>query len=482
MLLSDRGGIDLLKKYKEMNVQAKASIWFLICSLSQRGISFLTAPLFTRILSTEEYGIYSLYLSWSQILTIITTLYLSAGTFTNAMNKYKNARREYLSSIQGIPITITFICLVIYLCNKSLWQNILGLDNKYVILLFIELFFAPAFTFWAGFQRFTYHYKTLVFVTLAQCLLNPLIGFIGVYTLQDRALGRIIGGVIASSVFGLFFLILNYCKGKVFFYKEYWIYSLKMAFPLLPHYLSGVILNQGDRVVISKMCTNADVALYSVAYTLGMLVQIVTNSIGNAISPWIYEQMNEGNYKVIKKKINFVLILFALVAFLLMLVSPELIIIFGKEKYADAVYVIPPVAASTFFVYLYSVMSILQFYYEKTGFMMIASVCAAVINILLNVIFVPKYGFVVAGYTTLVCYMMYCVGHHIMSCYIANKYNKGNRIYDIKFIFTLSIAIVCGCVYSTVLMDCTIVRYLTVAFVMTVLYIKKELIFNLLQE
>ena len=58
---------------------------------------------------------------------------------------------------------------------------------------------------------------------------------------------------------------------------------------------------------------------------------------------------------------------------LLMLVSPEAIYLFGSSKYADAVYVIPPVAASVYFIFLYSLLSFPQFYFERTAFLMQAS-------------------------------------------------------------------------------------------------------------
>ena len=63
----------MIERYHKMNVTAKASIWFVFCSLMQKGISTITVPIFTRLMSTEEYGVYSLYLSWFSILTIFTS-------------------------------------------------------------------------------------------------------------------------------------------------------------------------------------------------------------------------------------------------------------------------------------------------------------------------------------------------------------------------------------------------------------------------
>ena len=82
----------MLEKYKNMSVASKAALWFVICSLIQKGISFITIPIFTRIMSVNDYGIYNLYLSWFQIFTIITSLYLYFGVFNNAMIKYESEK------------------------------------------------------------------------------------------------------------------------------------------------------------------------------------------------------------------------------------------------------------------------------------------------------------------------------------------------------------------------------------------------------
>ena len=62
-----------VQKYKNLPVVARATGWFVICSLIQKGISFLTTPIFTRLMSTEQYGLFSVYTSWLQILTIFST-------------------------------------------------------------------------------------------------------------------------------------------------------------------------------------------------------------------------------------------------------------------------------------------------------------------------------------------------------------------------------------------------------------------------
>ena len=85
------------EKYATLPIQVKASLWFLICSFLQKGISTISTPIFTRLLSTEEYGQYSAFSSWLEILTIFVCLQLSAGVYQQALIKF-DKERHVLSS------------------------------------------------------------------------------------------------------------------------------------------------------------------------------------------------------------------------------------------------------------------------------------------------------------------------------------------------------------------------------------------------
>ena len=95
----------LLKKYRGIPVQVKASFWFLICAFLQKGISMLTTPIFTRLLSTAEYGQYNVFNSWLSIVTIFVSLDLAAGVYTQGLIKFEPERKVYSSSLQGLTTT-----------------------------------------------------------------------------------------------------------------------------------------------------------------------------------------------------------------------------------------------------------------------------------------------------------------------------------------------------------------------------------------
>ena len=469
-----------MKKHNNMSDQAKAALWFAMCSILQKGISFITVPIFTRLLTAEQYGTFSLYLSWLQILTILTSLYLYHGVFNNGMTKFEEDRDVYISSMQGLTLTINAIVFFVYLVAYRFWSNLIGLAPLLIFLMFIEMAVTPAFSFWAGRQRFELKYKRLVAVTLAKSIFNPVLGLLMVWFSQDKSTARIASVVITEVIFCTVIMIYQFVKGKRFIHLYYWKYALVLAIPLIPHYLSGMILNQGDRIMINGMVGRAEVAFYSVAYSIGILVQIVTNAIGNSFIPWMYQKIKANEFSGIQKTVNSLLVIVAFVSFALMMCSPELTLIFGSNKYAGAAYVIPPVAASVFFTFLYNLLAVPQFYFEKTKFLAASSIIAAVVNIGLNYIFIKQFGYIAAGYTTLVCYVLYSFGHYIVSHRVLNNFLKDVSLYDSNFILGLSIIMILIGVGCNFLFPFTLLRYGILVLIFVLAYFKRNQIITLI--
>ena len=103
------------EKYNALSKPVKASFWFALCSFAQKGISFITAPIFTRLMSAEQYGMFSLYQSWDSVIIVFATLNLSYQVFNNGLVKYEDDQEGYTSSMLGLSNACTTILLGLYL-------------------------------------------------------------------------------------------------------------------------------------------------------------------------------------------------------------------------------------------------------------------------------------------------------------------------------------------------------------------------------
>lgn len=471
----------IINNYKSISLQARASMWYTICNVLQKGISFIIIPIYVRILTTAEYGQYSVFQSWRDVLIILATLNLHAGVYTKAMVDYPDDRDKYTSSMQGLSTLITVGLLFVYMLFPGFWNQILQMDTITVVLLFCYFVFFPAFTFWSVRQRVENKYIKMVALTLMVSVLTPIVSVILLFATPLREKAVIWGYLFVQSAAGLVFYIWQFLKGKAFFNKEYWLRALRFNIPLIPHYLSLIVLGQSDRIMIQNYEGSDKAGVYNLAYQISLLMQVITNAISASLVPWSYEQFKNKQYKSLKTVTKKLCILVASLSLLVILVAPEAIAIIGTKEYMEAIWIVPAVAASVYFTFCYGLFSTVPFYYGKTSFIMVASVLGAVLNIILNMIFIPIYGFIAAGYTTLVCYFVFMIMHYVFMKKTCLEKTNGEAVYDNRFIF-LSCLVLCLCaavcmlLYGSLIARCAILLIIAV-----IVIIKREQIIGLLK-
>ena len=181
----------------------------------------------------------------------------------------------------------------------------------------------------------------------------------------------------------------------------------------------------------------------------------------------MYKKIRDGEYKNIGKVSYTLLCIVAALNIILMICAPEIIAIMAPPSYNEAIWVIPPVAMSVYFMFMYSLFANFEFYYEKTHFMMIASVSGAILNIVLNYIFIRIYGFIAAGFTTLACYIFYCVAHYLVMKHILRTALPHYVIYNMKTISLITGVFVVLGFSSLILYSYPVERYALILLTIT---------------
>ena len=467
---------NLIQKYKQTPLQARASVWYTLCNVMQKGISFFVIPIYVRILTTAEYGAYSVFQSWRDALIILATLNLHAGIYTKAMVDYDQDRDRYTSSMQGLSTILTLVLLAVYLPASGLWNRLLQMDTTTVLLLFGYFVFYPALTFWTVRQRVENKYVRMVVVTMLVSVLTPLISVILLMATPLREKAVIWGYLFVQSGVGIAFYLVQFIRGKCFFHKEYWVKALKFNLPLVPHYLSLIVLGQADRIMIQGYSGSDKAGIYNLAYQIAVLMQVVTNAIFSTLVPWSYEQLKNRTIGSLKATTAKLCMLMAVMTFAVTLVAPEAIAIIGTPEYQEAVWIVPAVAISVYFTFCYNLFSTVPFYYGATSYIMVASLVGAVLNIILNAIFIPMTSYIAAGYTTLVCYFVFMLMHFTFMKISCRKHLDGVSVYDNKLIFLSCLGL---CILGAVCMLLYrgwIIRYLIlVAIVITAVLMRKRI-------
>lgn len=254
----------VIDRYNNMSGPAKASMWFAICSLVQKGIAFFTTPFFTRMLSTNTYGMVVVYNSWYEIITIVATFQLATGVFNKAMIKYENDRDGYTSSTLVFASVITIFIFFIYIIIPDFWNSIIGLSVPIMIILFLDILFSTSMSLWSIRNRFEYKYKSVIILTLFVNIAGPVLSILLIMYAEEKnqVFAKVFGVLIVKIIIYFFVFLKIIQKGKRLVVLEYWKYAFYYNLPLIPHYLSQQVLSQSDRIMINKICGASDAGIY----------------------------------------------------------------------------------------------------------------------------------------------------------------------------------------------------------------------------
>lgn len=470
---------NIRKKWDRIPLAAKASIALVFAKFFEKGIAMISAPIFTRIMNTSQYGTTSTFTAWQSILFIVVTLNLASGVFNNGMMDFEDDRDSFIFSLMCTSFGVTSIFAIIYFLFQNKIQEMLGLSHTLIIFMFIYFYISPNYGFWANRQRYELKYKALTIVTILSSLLSLGVSILVVLKFPDsmKAIGKVIGSESGLLIISIFFILYNAIRAKFRAKLEYMIYAVKFNIQLVPHYLSVFILSSSDRIMITEICGESDTAVYSVAYTVATIMLIFWSAVESSFVPWLYNEITQNNINNIRKNINYLVSGFAVVCLLSACFAPEIIKILATKEYYKGIYVVPSVVASVYFTAIYSIYMRIELYYKNTKVSMVATSISAVCNILLNMIFIPKFGFVAAGYTTLACYILQALTH-----YVAVKRMKKSYFYDTKYIFILSGIIIVVSIVILSLYSNDILRYTIIALILLLFIIFRKKVIELFKK
>ena len=474
----------LNEKYKKIPITLKAGAWFAFSIVIVKAMNFLTMPIFTRMLTVDEYGSLNLFLTIESVLLIFTSLYLFYSVFVSGMHKYEGDDFHFINSLQIITSVSTLLFFLLYLSIHSLIDKFIGLPFELMVVMFVDLFFTPAYQFWMARERYKYRYRAVVIVTVLLCLLTFGANLLSVYLFENRLYAKILSTVVVNVCFCAFFYIYFFVKGKPTKnerLKEYVKYALRFNIPLIPHFLSAFVLNLSDRLMINYITGSYDAGLYSVAYSISSIMIFINTAINQVVPPWFYKKMDAGDYKTINRVCGITLSFIGFINFLLILIAPELIRIFSTEEYLESIWVIPPVAASSFFIFFIDYIANAEYYFDETKNTKWISLVPAVLNVVLNFVFISNFGYIAAGYTTFISYAVFAIIRFFYMSRIVKKHGVSATFINWKMLGLISLLFISLCATSLITYNYTIVRYalfgvLLIALLLVAIFNRNKLV------
>ncbi len=434
----------------------KAGVWYTASSFLRKGIGFITTPVFARLLTKSDFGSYSNFAVWLSICAVVCTLHLQSSV-ARAKFDFEDDFDGYISSITFLGTLTTALFYAVVIAFMDFFSDLLSIDPIYLHVMFIELLVAPSFDMIQAKHRIQQKYKVQVILSIFISLASTFLAVLGAYYCQNKLFGRIMGAEVTNTVFYFLVFIFVMYRGRRIIDYAAWKYAAAYSIPIIPHLLSNIVLGSSDKVMITRMVGKEANGIYSLAYHGGLVVSTLMLSFNQAMEPWLFGKLHDGDGETIKRVNRYYIAAFSIIVIGSILVAPEIIWILGGKKYGGAEYIVPPVMLGYGFKFAYTNYVNVEQYNKKTGVVSVGTLIAAGFNIVTNLIFIPIFGFQAAAYTTLAGFVLLLLIHY----FISRKYGF-TSVYDNRFTFIALIIMTVSGMLIQILYPYLIIRWIVI--------------------
>lgn len=455
-------------------------IGYLAANIIGMLVSLIALPILTNLLSTEDMGIATSFITLKNIVTIILLLamYISIDKIF-VMLKKEEERNKFLSSIYIFSTIVAVIFYIIYFIFRKFLNSTLGFNTEMLTLMFIMCIVINGCTLMVADWNFCNKAKNTFLYNLFVSPVSQILSIILVVILPShKYLGRIIGVDFFNIVLGIICGIIILRKGRMTIKKEYVKESLQISLPMIPHLLSQIFLSSCDLLMIKSMTGESNAGIYSVAYTIANILYTISLQIFKPWSPWVYRRIENRETDSIKENSKMIMHIVWIFCIGIFTISPELIKLVINPEYVEASLIVAPICLGIFFQMMYTFFYDIEYYHKKNKQIALFSVVTAIINIVLNYIGIRIWGYQAAAYTTIISYMILCVLH-----YFGMRKIDERGYYDIKTLSILSFILIGITLLNVVFNDVIFVRYIMLGICGIYILVKyKELILSMLKK
>ncbi len=420
----------------------KSSIVYGLSETISRGTSFVLMFMYLRIpLTDSEIGIRaSLYVA-SAFLGLFYTLGLDNAFLRYFMDEELKDKKDrilstavYFTGLTGLLFFIISVSLgsEISLIITESGSHVYITRMLFIILILDSIVMYPSLVLRAE-DRYVYYSM----ISFARFILFILLNLILVWYLDRGVKGVFEANLIVVSI--VFLLLLpvyrRYFSGRISFpiMKRMFLFGIPTVFTLL----AMRIIDFSDRRIILHILGEAKLGQYAYSYTLGMVgIMVFVNSFRIAWQPFFLSLKTNTEVKSILSRVATYYTMFICLIFLAMvLFRNEVFMIYAPDRLVSLSNIIPYVAFSYIIYGFYIIMLPGVFFREKTIYLLLATIIAAIVNLGLNFIFIPLFGIIGAAYTTIIAYLIMVVIFYFVSRYIYLVEYEIGRI-GLVFLFT----------------------------------------------
>ena len=442
-----------------------------ICStVILQGLAFFSGPIFSSVLGTSNYGIATTYFAWVQIASIIFSLQ-ATGTVALARVKFPQEDQPRFQS------SVLSLATLSYLCFSAVTLAVVSVLSRFTNVSFLMVLVGLLHG-WGmesvGFlnAKFIYEFKAgknfILSVITSVLTIGVSLLLVLVFPREVNYWGRILGQGGVYAIMGVFIYIFTLHKGKLFYSKEYWKFTLPITIPTVFHSLSNMLMHHSDKVMLQMFTTNSDVGIYALACTFSGVLNTIWAAFNRSWTPFFYEYMKQGQIDKIRKHSKNYIELFTILCIGFVLLAREVFHLYADESFWGGTGFITLFSVGYYFIFLYSFPVNYEFYNEKTKTIAIGTTGAAICNIVLNYTFIMLWGVIGAVIATLVSHGLQFLFHYICG----KRINTANFPFKMMDFIPGLLAVLAACVFYAFTKELWLIRWLAGAALGIYLLIK----------
>jgi len=404
------------EKRGSTSLALKAGFWYVVSNFLGKAISYITTPLFARLMSAEQYGEFSNYASWQSTLLILTSAELY-NTLSRAYYDYTEDYDKYISSVATTIFLITTGVYTFFLLNQQWIFSVVAIPQEYVHLLFFTLLFQSCKAIWLARERTLYRYKTVALVSVLNLLIPTLVALALVLLLPEtqRLGGRLYGTYLPISAIGIYCAVDMFSKARCF-RLEHVKYALKLSLPLLVHYLTAYLLTSSNTMITKSIMGAKAAAIVSITTSTIHILTILFQSASGAVTTWLMDNLEQEKYVQLRKHLVIYVLGICVVAMSVFLLGPEVIWVLGGTQYAQATTLLPGMIVAVTVQAITTIFTIILTYKKRVVGVAICTSVAAAASVVAKIILLPRYGIEVLPLINIVAYGALFICDYILVC------------------------------------------------------------------
>jgi O-antigen/teichoic acid export membrane protein len=375
-------------------------------------VGMITLPIFARVFTRGQYGVLELGTTAIVVGMTITDAGFTAAalrSFYDYRDAEERERRNVLLtaflSTSAVALAVAG-ALILFRTSIAHWLFGSRGDEALVVLIALSIPVQNTWRFASEVMRVRFQAASYLVTTLIAAFVTTALGVTGVLALGWRVNGVFFAGLVGNSVAALFSVLLVRRGVSGSFTRRELRTMLAYGLPLVPSALAGWALALVDRIILARLGNLDQVGLYAISNRVASLLLIGMNAFLFALSPFLLATYSENPAQerlARGRTLTYLTFILTFGGLGLTLFSKEVIEVVAPG-FGNAYEAVGPLVLSTVAYGIAAVLTIGISIARKTIILAVFSVLAAVVNIGLNFVLIPPYGFVGAGIATTIGY------------------------------------------------------------------------------